>query len=146
MSLAIAGSLIIGKEKDCEASRTGGGGEMETKEDVKLEPENLSQKSLSISTNLTDSKNEETQLSSMQARRRFMITDILNSAVEETGGGEEKARLDMRLLFPGVPGLQQQLPGIKYQPVGSDVEPDSDNEGDEELDDGSEKGKPNFFS
>ena len=73
-----------------------------------------------------------------------MITDILNSAVEEAGGGEEKTRLDMRLLFP-VPGLQQQLPGIKYQPAGSDVEPDSDNEGDEELDDGSEKGKDFSF-
>ena len=117
---------------------------METKEEMKLEPENLVQKSFSVSSHLNGPKSEpEPQLSSLQARRRFMITDILNSAVESA---KEQKGLDMRLLFPGVgvgrlplPHSPEGLP--KFNPHSPDIEADSDNEGDDDQeDDDNDKG------
>lgn len=120
---------------------------METKEEMKLEPENLGQKSFSVSSHLNGPKSEpEPQLSNLQARRRFMITDILNSAVESAK--EQKGGLDMRLLFPGVGVGRLPLPhspeGLtKFNPHSPDIEGDSDNEGDDDQDDidDNDKGK-----
>ena len=122
---------------------------METKEEMKLEPENLVQKGFSVSSHLNSPKSEpETQLSSLQARRRFMITDILNSAVESA---KEQKGLDMRLLFPGVGVGRLPLPhspeGLaKFNPHGSDIEADSDNEGDDDQDDNDDNDKGLSFS
>ena len=70
------------------------------------------------------------ELSSLQARRRFMITDILNSSLDHT---EHRAGgLDMRLLFPRLP---LDLHHAKD-------EPQSDTDNEEEQDNGEdEKGK-----
>lgn len=52
----------------------------------------------------------ETRVTEVTARRRFMITDILSSVGRQDVGKEERAApagLDMRLLFPGLTGGQE---------------------------------------
>ena len=66
---------------------------------------------------------ERTDMSNLQARRRFMITDILNSSLEkreqESAGG-----LDMRLLFPRIPlNLSQD---VDKQDTDTDNEEEAD--------------------
>ena len=73
------------------------------------------------------------QLSSLQARRRFMITDILNSVeVRREEEGAPARGLDMRLLFPGLPPARPN--------TSPDLEAESGDEEGEGEDDGSEKG------
>ena len=52
----------------------------------------------------------ETRVMEVTARRPFMITDILSSVGRQDVGEEERkapAGLDMRLLFPGLAGGQE---------------------------------------
>ncbi len=87
-----------------------------------------------------------------QVRRRFMITDILSSAAAAVvdrnrcapGDADESGRmaqpaaaaaLDMRLLFPNLPL------GGGGLPERTDIETDTDNEGEEDGETDHEKGK-----
>ena len=81
---------------------------------------------------------------SSMARRRFMITDILNSSLERRAeakvaeggpGAWAEQGLDMRLLFPRLPLNLQQGPGKL------DQETESDNDNEDENDHEGEKGK-----
>jgi len=89
-----------------------------------------------------------------QVRRRFMITDILSSAAaavvdrSRCGGDKEEdghmtqssamaAALDMRLLFPSL-ALGGGLPER------TDIETDTDNEGEEDAETDHEKGEKGF--
>ena len=80
---------------------------------------------------------DSSDISGLQARRRFMITDILNSSLERDRG---PPGLDMRLLFPRLPlSLGQEAER-------AEAETDTDNEAEEE--DGEhddEKGKQTIF-
>jgi hypothetical protein len=86
-----------------------------------------------------------------QVRRRFMITDILSSAAAAVvdrnrcvGDSDESGRmaqpppaaLDMRLLFPNLP-----LGGGGGLPERTDIETDTDNEGEEDGETDHEKGE-----
>ena len=68
-------------------------GGMESTEEVKLE----------LETRIQQDTDPEPKMSTIQAKRRFMITDILNSAVESARDQQlqQGPGLDMRLLFPG---------------------------------------------
>jgi hypothetical protein len=86
-----------------------------------------------------------------QVRRRFMITDILSSAAaavvdrNRCGGDTDEsgrmaqpaAALDMRLLFPNLP-LGGGGGGL---PERTDIETDTDNEGEEDGETDHEKGE-----
>lgn len=61
-----------------------------------------------------------------QARRRFMITDILSSVEQSREEERKPAPLDMRLLFPGLRG--------------GGGEAESGEEGEDGEDEGSERG------
>ena len=115
---------------------------MDTKEDIKMEPESVMQNSFKVGPNLIGSeKDPEPKMSNIQAKRRFMITDILNSAVENA---KEQKGLDMRLLFPGVTRLPMSHSPENYQKLhdhSPDIEADSDNDGDDDdQDDADDKG------
>ena len=119
---------------------------MENKEDVKLEKETMMQNSFEVNSNLND-KDPDPKLSNIQSKRRFMITDILNSAAENANK-EQKTGLDMRLLFPGVTRLHYQAHDQFHQKLHSpdiEDEADSDNEADDGQDDGDDKGKLSFY-
>ena len=113
---------------------------MESKEDVKLEQETVMQNSFTVASNLNGPENDQDpKMSNIQAKikRRFMITDILNSAVESA---KEQKGLDMRLLFPGVTRLQmtqasEHFPKLQSEPS-PDLDGDSDNDGEDEEDKG----------
>ena len=116
---------------------------MESKEDVKLEQETVMQNSFKVASNLNGPENDQDpKMSNIQAKikRRFMITDILNSAVESA---KEQNGLDMRLLFPGVTRLQMSQAPEHFPKLQSehspDLDGDSDNEGEEDHDE-DEKG------
>ena len=118
---------------------------MDTKEDIKMEPDSVMQNSFKVGPNLIGSeKDPEPKMSNIQAKRRFMITDILNSAVENA---KEQKGLDMRLLFPGVTRLGPMSHNHEnYQKLHEhhdpDIEGDSDNDGDDDdQDDADDKGK-----
>ena len=118
---------------------------MESKEDVKLEQETVMKNSFTVASNLNGpEKDQDPKMSTIQAKikRRFMITDILNSAVESAG---EQKGLDMRLLFPGVTRLPMTPVTENISKLHSDhnadMEGDSDNEGDEDQDDLEDKGR-----
>ena len=111
---------------------------MESKEDVKLEQETVMQNSFTVASNLNGPENDqEPKMSNIQAKikRRFMITDILNSAVESA---KEQKGLDMRLLFPGVTRLQMPQAPEHFPKLQSehspDLDGDSDNEGEDDHD------------
>ena len=111
--------------------------EMESKEEIKLENSIQAKRMLF---DKMDTKEEiklesEPKMSNLQAKRRFMITDILNSAVENA---KEQQGLDMRLLFPGVTRLPMSHSHHSHSP---DLEGDSDNEGEDDQDDDNDKGK-----
>ena len=121
--------------------------EMETKDEIKLENNTISSiKANRMIFDKMEAKEEiklenEPKLSNIQAKRRFMITDILNSAVENA---KEQQGLDMRLLFPGVTRLPMSHSPDAFQKHHShspDLEGDSDNEGEDDQDDDNEKGK-----
>ena len=124
--------------------------EMESKEEIKLETSIQAKRMLF---DKMDTKEEiklesEPKMSNLQAKRRFMITDILNSAVENA---KEQQGLDMRLLFPGVTRLPMSHSPDSFQKHHShspDLEGDSDNEGEDDQDDDNDKGKYflNIFS
>ena len=110
-----------------------------------MEPESVMQNSFKVGPNLIGSeKDPEPKMSNIQAKRRFMITDILNSAVENA---KEQKGLDMRLLFPGVTRLPMSHSHENYQKLhdhSPDIEGDSDNDGDgddDDQDDADDKGK-----
>lgn len=108
---------------------------MEKQHDVKIEmtdTQNI-QEAFKLEKKLTDEQSPK--MSTIQSKRRFMITDILNSAVESANN--EPKGLDMRLLFPGVTRFPENFSKL-HPSVGSDVEGDSDVEDDQE--DGDEKG------
>ena len=113
---------------------------MESKEDVKLEQETVMQNSFTVASNLNGPENDQDpKMSNIQAKIkiRFMITDILNSAVESA---KEQNGLDMRLLFPGVTRLQmtqasENFPKLQSEPS-PDLDGDSDNDGEDEEDKG----------
>ena len=127
---------------------------METKDEIKLENNTISSiKANRMIFDKMEAKEEiklenEPKLSNIQAKRRFMITDILNSAVENA---KEQQGLDMRLLFPGVTRLPMSHSPDSFQKHHShspDLEGDSDNEGEDDQDDDNDKGKYflNIFS
>ena len=108
-------------------------GGMETKEEVKLE----------LETRIQQDTDTEPKMSTIQAKRRFMITDILNSAVE-SARDKQGPGLDMRLLFPGsVPRLP--LAAAPAPGHHEDHDADSDNEADEDQEDGEDKGSVLYF-
>ena len=120
--------------------------EMETKDEIKLENNTISSiKANRMIFDKMEAKEEiklenEPKLSNIQAKRRFMITDILNSAVENA---KEQQGLDMRLLFPGVTRLPMSHSPDAFQKRDShspELEGDSDNEGEEDQDDNDDKG------
>ena len=76
---------------------------------------------------------ERSEISALQARRRFMITDILNSSLES----RDQKGLDMRLLFPHLPL------NLSSDPEKADTETDTDNEAEEDGEADYEKGE--FF-
>ena len=99
---------------------------MESTEEVKLE----------LETRIQQDTDPEPKMSTIQAKRRFMITDILNSAVESARDQQlqQGPGLDMRLLFPA--------PAPRHH---EDHDADSDNEADEDQEDGEEKGSVLYF-
>ena len=117
--------------------------EMESKEEIELENSIQAKRMLF---DKMDTKEEiklesEPKMSNLQAKRRFMITDILNSAVENA---KEQQGLDMRLLFPGVTRLPMSHSPDSFQKHHShspDLEGDSDNEGEDDQEDDNDKGK-----
>ena len=123
---------------------------MESKEDVKLEQETVMQNSFTVASNLNGPENnQDPKMSNIQAKikRRFMITDILNSAVESA---KEQKGLDMRLLFPGVTRLQmsqasEHFPKLQSEQHSPDLDGDSDNDGDDDHDE-EDKGKSYLYS
>ena len=116
---------------------------METNHDLKIEQQIQSmQEPIKLKSEL--SSEDPPKMSNIQAKRRFMITDILNSAVES----KEQKGLDMRLLFPGVNRYplnhsQHDFNKLHQAVNNSDVEGDS--EADDENEDGDDKGK-NFVA
>ena len=100
---------------------------------------------LELETRIQQDTDPEPKMSTIQAKRRFMITDILNSAVESARDQQlqQGPGLDMRLLFPGsVPRLPlapapAPAPAPRHH---EDHDADSDNEADEDQEDGEEKG------
>ena len=111
---------------------------MEKKHDVKLEMTDSQkiQEAFKLEKSLPDEQSPP-KMSTIQSKRRFMITDILNSAVESANN--EPKGLDMRLLFPGVTRFPENFSKL-HPSVGSDVEGDSD----VEDEDGDDKGEQKF--
>ena len=116
---------------------------METKEDVKIEQETMMQSSFKVTSNLNGpEKDQDPKMSTIQAKRRFMITDILNSAAENAN--KEQKGLDMRLLFPGVTRLPLHHSPDSFHKLHSpdlDDGMESDNDADEGDDDADDKGE-----
>ena len=111
---------------------------MESTEEVKLE----------LETRIQQDTDPEPKMSTIQAKRRFMITDILNSAVESARDQQlqQGPGLDMRLLFPGsVPRLPPAPAPAPAPGHHEDHDADSDNEADEDQEDGEEKGSVLYF-
>ena len=109
---------------------------MEQQHDVKLGMTDSQKIQEAFKLEKTLSDEQSPKMSSIQSKRRFMITDILNSAVESAN--HEPKGLDMRLLFPGVTRFPENFSKL-HPSVGSDVEGDSDVDDDQE--DGDDKGE-----
>ena len=98
---------------------------MESTEEVKLE----------LETRIQQDTDPEPKMSTIQAKRRFMITDILNSAVE-SARDQQGPGLDMRLLFPG------SVPRLPPAPAPAPAPAPGHHE---DQEDGEEKGSVLYF-